>query len=75
MNVQLLVTHSDYCLPNLECELISIGIKYQIAYIEDNAALVDANNIRHSPNIFVDNQLVFRYQPTTSELQHFFKLQ
>ncbi len=72
MNVQLLVTHTDFCLPNLECELKNIGVKYHIDYIEDNAELVNANNIRHSPNIFVDNKLVFRYQPTPTELQAFF---
>lgn len=73
MNVQLLVTHTDFCLPNLECELKSIGVKYHIAYIEDNAAIVDANNIRHSPSIFVDDKLVFRYQPTPMELHKYFR--
>ena len=72
MNVQILVTHNDFCLPNLESEFKNIGIDYNIAYIEDNAALVDANNIRHSPNVFVDNKLVFRYQPTPMELENFF---
>ena len=72
MKVQLLVTHTDYCLPNLEGELRNMGITYHIDYIEDNAKLVDDNNIRHSPTIFVDDKLVFRYQPTPMELQAFF---
>ncbi|NQZ22533.1 MAG: hypothetical protein HRT53_10790 [Colwellia sp.] len=73
MKVQLLVTHTDYCLPNLEGELRNIGITYHIDYIEDNEKLVSENHIRHSPNIFVDDKLVFRYQPTPMELQEFFR--
>jgi len=72
MKVKLLVTHTDFCLPNLEGELRNIGIKYQVDYIEEHQALVKANNIRHSPSIFVDDELVFRYQPTQQELQRFF---
>ena len=73
MDVQLLVTKTDFCLPNLECEFKSIGIDYHVEYIEDNPDLVDQNHIRHSPNIFVNNKLVFRHQPTTSELRSYFK--
>ena len=73
MKVQLLVTHTDYCLPNLEGELSNMGITYHIDYIEDNEKLVNENHIRHSPNIFVDDKLVFRYQPTPMELKAFFR--
>jgi hypothetical protein len=72
MNVQLLVTHTDFCLPNLECELKSIGIDYHIEYIEDNPDLVSAHHIRHSPNVFVNDKLVFRNLPTQAELKAYF---
>ncbi|SFC82855.1 hypothetical protein [Pseudoalteromonas denitrificans] len=72
MKVQLLVTHTDFCIHNLECEFQSVGVDYHIDYIEDHPELVSANNIRHSPNIFVDGKLVFRHQPTTFELQDYF---
>ncbi|WP_448549550.1 thioredoxin family protein [Thalassotalea fusca] len=72
MDVQLLVTKTDFCLPNLECELKSIGIDYHVEYIEDNPELVSDYHIRHSPNIFVDNKLVFRHQPSPSELKAYF---
>ncbi len=72
MAVQLLVTKTDFCIPNLICELKFVGIDYKIEYIEDHPELVSANHIRHSPNIFVDGELVFRSQPTTSELQAYF---
>lgn len=72
MIVQLLVTQTDFCIHNLECEFQTVGIDYHIDYIEDNPKLVSENNIRHSPNIFIDGELVFRHQPTTFELQAYF---
>ncbi|PAJ73621.1 hypothetical protein CJF42_14850 [Pseudoalteromonas sp. NBT06-2] len=72
MKVQILVTQNDFCIQNLECEFQSVGVNYQIDYIEDHPELVSENNIRHSPNIFVDGKLIFRHQPTTSELQVYF---
>lgn len=72
MDVQLLVTRTDFCIPNLERELKSIGIDYHIDYIEDNPVLVEQNQIRHSPNIFVDEKLAFRHQPTVQELRSYF---
>jgi len=72
MLVQILVTQTDFCIHNLECEFQTVGVDYQIDYIEDHPELVSKNCIRHSPNIFVDGKLVFRHQPTTSELQAYF---
>jgi len=74
MHVKLLVTQTDFCLPNLECELQNLGIKYHVDYIEENAQLVNDNQIKHSPTIFVDNKLVFRYQPTPTQLKAFFSI-
>tara|TARA_R110001583_G_scaffold2233_12_gene16455 strand:+ start:9486 stop:9713 length:228 start_codon:yes stop_codon:yes gene_type:complete len=74
MDVQILVTHTDFCLPNLECEFKHLGVKYSIDYIEDNANLVNTHQIKHSPSIFVDNKLVFRYQPTSAQLKALFNL-
>ena len=72
MDVQLLVTQTDFCIPNLECELKNIGINYHIDYVEMHPELVNEYNIKHSPNIFVDGKLVFRHQPTMHELQNYF---
>lgn len=73
MEVKILVTQTDFCIQNLECEFQAVGINYHIDFIEDHPNLVSENNIRHSPNIFVDGQLVFRHQPTTAELQAYFR--
>ncbi len=72
MDVTLLVTKTDFCVANLECELDSIGVAYHIEYIENHPELVNAHQIRHSPNVFVDGKLIFRYQPTTDELKGIF---
>jgi len=72
MDVQLLVTQTDSCLPNLKRKLDDVGIDYSVAYIEDNVTLVESNHIRHSPNILINGSLIFRSQPTIEELRVFF---
>ncbi|MEH6651254.1 MAG: thioredoxin family protein [Motiliproteus sp.] len=75
MKVQLLVTKTDFNLPNLEHEFQDLGIDYKVVYVEDHPDMVSALNIRHSPNIIVDGELVFQRQPSESELRAYFMLQ
>jgi len=72
MKVQLLVTKTDFNLPNLKSEFKDIGIEYEVEFIEENPELVTALNIRHSPNILVDGELVFQRQPSEGELKEYF---
>ena len=72
MDVQLLVTHTDSCLPGLKRKLEDVGINYSVEYVEENLDLVESNHIRHSPNILINGSLIFRSQPTTAELRTFF---
>ena len=72
MHVQILVTHTDFCLPNLKRELEDVGINYSVEYIEDNPELVESHHIRHSPNILINGSLIFRSQPSVGELRTFF---
>lgn len=72
MDVQLLVTKTDFCLPNLRREMKVVGVECHVDFIEDNPSLVEQNNIRHSPSIFVDSKLAFRHQPTVTELRAYF---
>ena len=72
MHVQVLVTHKDCCLPNLQRDLEAVGIDYCVDYIEDNPDLVESNHIRHSPNILINGSLIFTEQPSISELRTFF---
>ncbi|MEH6578879.1 MAG: thioredoxin family protein [Amphritea sp.] len=72
MRVQLLVTKTDFNLPNIENEFKDLGIQYEVEYIEEHPELVSALNIRHSPNIIVDGKLAFQRQPSESELKAYF---
>jgi len=69
MNVKLIVTKTCSHCSNLKRELDDIGVRYKVVYIEDNPEFVADNNIRHSPNIMVDNEIVCRGQVTESELK------
>lgn len=72
MRVQLLVTKTDFNLPNIENELKDLDINYDVEYVEDHPELVSALNIRTSPNIIVDGKVIFQRQPTESELKAYF---
>ncbi len=72
MKVQLLVTKTDFNLSNLENEFQDLGVDYKVTYVEEHPELVSSLNIRHSPNILVDGELVFQHQPSESELRSYF---
>tara|TARA_R110002094_G_C4911069_1_gene210954 strand:+ start:660 stop:890 length:231 start_codon:yes stop_codon:yes gene_type:complete len=72
MKVQLLVTKTDFNLPNLEREFQDLGVDYKVEYVEEQPEMVSALNIRHSPNIIVDGELAFQRQPSESELRAYF---
>ena len=71
MNITLLVTKTDYCLPNLECEFQNLGLNYHIEYIEDCPDIMARYKIRHSPNVFINGDLAFREQPSPQELRSY----
>lgn len=73
MNVEIAVTRSCHHCPILEEELKKMGIPYSIRYVEDDAALQAKYNIRGSPNILVDGELVFRGMPSLSTLRAYFR--
>lgn len=59
MNVALAVTRSCPHCPSIEAELKKLGIPYSIRYMEDDVELQNKHNIKGSPNILVDGELVF----------------
>ena len=71
MNIQLLVTKTDFNRPNIEKEFEHLGMKYKVDYIEDHPELVSMLNIRHSPNIIIDGELAFQRQPSENELKEY----
>lgn len=53
----------------MEKELQDLGIGYEVIFVEDRPDIVQLFDIRHSPNLIVDGQIVCRKQPTKSELR------
>ncbi len=72
MNIQLLVTKTDFNKPNIENEFKNLGVNYNVEYVEDHPELVNMLNIRHSPNIIIDGELAFQRQPSVGELKEYF---
>lgn len=73
MNVKIIATHQCNHRPNLERELGALGISYEVIFIEENPDYIPRYQIRHSPNLMVDGQVVCRGQPTEAQLRELFK--
>jgi len=74
MEILILATKSCSHCVNFSHELKDIGIKHKVLYCEDEPAMVKKYAIRHSPNLIVNNEVVFREQPTEGELKKYFNL-
>ena len=72
MDVIIIATKACTHRKNLEKELECLHIPYHMYFVEDRADLVQKFSIRHSPNLIVDNEVVFRKQPTKAELNAYF---
>lgn len=72
MKVQIIATHQCSHRVNLERELCDLGIVYEVAFVEENPDLLSRYQIRHSPNLVVDGQVVCRGQPTEAQLRELF---
>jgi len=73
MDVIIIATKACTHRENLEKELECLHIPYRVCFVEDHPDLVEKFSIRHSPNLVVDNEFVFRKQPTEIELHDFFQ--
>jgi len=72
MDVLIIATKSCTHRKNLEEELKCLHIPYRLCFVEDCTDLVQKFGIRHSPNLIVDDEVVFRKQPTEVELHAYF---
>ncbi len=60
MNVVIMATKNGSHCKNLSRELYDIGIEHYVIYCDDEPALVQKYGIRHSPNLIVNGEVVFR---------------
>lgn len=74
MNILILATKDCCHCKNFSRELDDIGIEHSVLYCDDEPELVQKYDIRHSPNLIVDDEVIFRKQATEQELKLFFKL-
>ena len=72
MDVMIIATKACTHRLNLAKELECLRIPYRVCFVEDCADLVQKFGIRHSPNLVVDDEVVFREQPTEGELHAYF---
>ena len=72
MKVQIMATRDCGHRPSLERELNDLRIDYELVFVEDRPQLAQRLDIRSSPNLIVDDQLVFRGQPSERELRAYF---
>ena len=72
MDVLIIATKACTHRVGLEQELDVMQIEHRVCFVEDCPDLVDKFDIRHSPNLVVDDELVFRKQPTEVELRAYF---
>ena len=72
MDVMIIATRACTHRKNLERELEQLQIPHRVCFVEDRADLVRKFAIHHSPNLVVDDQVVFRKQPTEVELHAYF---
>ena len=72
MDVMIIATKACTHRQNLEKELECLHIPYHVCFVEECADLVEKFAIRHSPNLIVDDEVVFRKQPTEAELHAYF---
>ena len=72
MNVRIIATRSCSHCHDIERDLKDLAIVYEVLYVEDHPEVVQRYNIRHSPNLVVDDEVVFRRQPSEAELRALF---
>ncbi len=72
MNVMIMATKGCSHCKSFSRELDDIGIEHHVTYCDDNPELVEKYGIRHSPNLIVNGEVIFRKQPTEDELKIFF---
>lgn len=72
MEVMIIATSGCSHCVNLSKELDDIGIEHRVVYAEDEMELCQKLAIRHSPNLVVDGEVIYRRQPTEHELREYF---
>lgn len=76
MDVLIIATKDCSHRPILEKKMQEMDVDYTVKYVEDDPETMRKYQIRNSPNLVVDNELVFssspdRSLPSDEELKNF----
>ena len=69
MDVKIIATRTCSHRPNIERELQDLGVQFEVIFVEEDPGVVTQYAIRHSPNVVINDEVVFRGQPTEEELR------
>lgn len=78
MDITIVATRGCNHRAMIENQLETLGASYKIAFLDDHPELIQKYDIHSSPNILVDEEVVFRAtsersMPTVAELEQFLK--
>ena len=73
MNVIIAVSGNCQHCALLKKELEQMGIPYEVRYAEEDPAFFERFGLRGSPNVIVDDALVFRKMPEISAFRRYFE--
>lgn len=73
MDVMIIATKGCSHCQNFSKELSEIGIEHKVKFAEDEPELCQTLAIRHSPNLIVNGDVIYRGQVDETELRKFFK--
>ena len=79
MKIVIVATKTCNHRPMLERRLQAMGVPYSVEYVDDHPELIERYDVQRSPNLVVNDQVVFRPSPTRSlptetELDGYLKL-
>jgi glutaredoxin len=66
MDVMILATKDCSHRPILERKLNEMNVEYEMKFVEDNPGEMKKYQIRNSPNLIVNSNIVFRASPIAS---------
>ncbi len=72
MDITILATRDCHHRPLLEKHLQKLGLEYRVQWFEDHPEAVEDLYLRHSPNLLVDGEVVFRDMPSLPQLREYF---
>lgn len=72
MDVKIVASKGCSHCQHLSKELTDIGIEHHLVYAEDEPELCQKLSIRHSPNLIVDGEVIFREQVDELKLREYF---